>query len=104
MTEKRNGIPLEAWRESLARAIGCEVSDIKTVKELLTCDPIGACEAHGRCWTHSEWQLCGSPLRTKSGDLCENVADGSDGLCWCCREFKTLREQRDNTPEGSSGI
>lgn len=46
----------EAWRESIAAAVGCEVSDIKTVKELLQCNPVGACETHGRCWTHSEWE------------------------------------------------
>lgn len=45
----------EEWRRSIAAAVGCEISDIKTVKELLECNPVGACETHGRCWTHSEW-------------------------------------------------
>ena len=87
---------LEAWRESIAAAVGCEASDIKTVKELLECDPAGACETHGRCWTHSEWQRCGSLLRTVNSAPCENVV-GLDGLCVACREFKALREQHDAT-------
>lgn len=101
-TEKRKDAPLEAWRKAIAGAVGCEASDIKTVKELLECDPTGACETHGRCWTHSEWQRCGSLLRTVSGDPCEDMVDGLDGLCGACREFKALCEQHDETTEGPS--
>jgi hypothetical protein len=63
----------------------------------LECDPAGACETHGRCWTHSEWQRCGSLIRSVSSDPCEGIADGVDGLCSACREFKTLCEQHDAT-------
>jgi hypothetical protein len=71
---------LEARRASIADAVGCEVSNIKTVKELLECEPIGACEKHGRCWTHSEWQRCGSSIP------CGGTANGLDGLCDDCRD------------------
>jgi hypothetical protein len=84
-----------AWRASIAAAVGCEASDIKTVTELLACDPVGACEAHGRCWAHSEWQRCGSLLRSVSSDPCENIVDGLDGLCGACRELKALCAQHD---------
>jgi len=92
---------IEDWRRSIAAAVGCETSDIRTVKELLECDPAGACETHGRCWTHSEWQRCGSLIRSVSGDPCEAVVDGLDGLCSNCREFKALCEQHDR-PGGSN--
>ena len=72
---------LEEWRTAIATAAGCEAFDIKTVGELLECDPVGACETHGRCWTHSEWQRCGSPVQG-----CEGIADGLDGLCGNCRK------------------
>ena len=85
----------EEWRKSIAAAVGCEISDIKTVKELLECDPAGACETHGRCWTHSEWQRCGSLLRSVSSEPCIGIVDGTDGLCCDCREFKALCEQHD---------
>jgi len=90
-----NNDEVEAWRKSIAAAVGCDVSEIKTVKELLECDPVGACETHGRCWTHSEWQKCGSLIRSVSSDPCEDVADGLDGLCRGCREFKVMCEQHD---------
>jgi hypothetical protein len=93
---------LEEWRESIATAIGGEAADIKTVKELLECNPAGACETHGRCWTHSEWQRCGSLIQSVSGDPCAAVVDGLDGLCSGCREFKALCEQHDETIDRSS--
>lgn len=99
MTKNEKG-QLEAWRVSIAAAVGCEVTDIKTVKELLECDPVGACETHGRCWTHSEWQRCGSLIRSVSSDPCEGIVDGLDGLCSACREFKALCELHDETAEG----
>jgi hypothetical protein len=88
---------MKEWRESIAAAVGVETSDIKTVKELLECDPVGACEAHERCWTHSEWQRCGSLIQSVSSDPCAAVVDGLDGLCSGCREFKLLCEQHDET-------
>jgi len=39
------------------------------------CDPVDACETHGRCWTHSEWARCS----------CGEIVDGLDGLCGHCR-------------------
>ncbi len=41
------------------------------------------------------WQPCGSLLRSVSSDPCEALADGTDGLCCYCREFKALCEQHD---------
>lgn len=41
------------------------------------------------------WQQCGSLLRSVSSDPCEALADGTDGLCCHCREFKELCEQHD---------
>jgi hypothetical protein len=72
---------------------------VKTIcgVELLECDPAGACETHGRCWTHSEWQRCSSLIRSVSEDPCEGIVDGTDGLCSACREFKTLCERHDET-------
>ena len=86
---------LEAWRASIAAAIGGEAADIKTVKELLECSPDGACATHGRCWTHSEWQRCGSLIQSVSSDPCEAVVDGLDGLCSGCRDFKAVCGQHD---------
>lgn len=86
---------LEEWRASIANTIGCDTTDIKTVKELLECFPVGACETHGRCWTHSEWQRCGSLIQSVSSDPCQAVVDGLDGLCSGCREFKAMCEQHD---------
>lgn len=86
---------LEAWRASIAASIGGEAADIKTVKELLECSPDGACATHGRCWTHSEWQRCGSLIQSVSSDPCEAVVDGLDGLCSGCRDFKAVCEQHD---------
>lgn len=94
MTREKDPV-LEAWRESIATASGRAVEDIKTVKELLACIPAGARETHGRCWTHSEWQKCGSLIRSVSSEPCEGVADGLDGLCQHCREFKEMCEQHD---------
>jgi hypothetical protein len=91
----KKNFPLEEWRESIANAIGCDVAEIKTVTELLACRPAGACETHRQCWTHSEWQKCGSLIRSVSNDPCEAIVDGTDGLCHDCREFKMLCEQHD---------
>jgi len=85
----------EEWRRAIAAAVGVDASDLKTVKELLECRPVGACETRQRCWTHSEWKRCGSLLRSVSSDPCEAVVDGLDGLCSNCREFKVLCEQHD---------
>lgn len=85
----------EGWREAIATAAGCETADVKTVNELLECDPAGACETHGRCWTHSEWQRCRSTIRSISDDPCTNVADGLDGMCEPCRAFDRMCEQND---------
>ena len=78
---------LEEWRASVAAAIGCKVADIKTVTELLECNPAGACETHGRCWTHSEWivEPCDPP------DACANR-----GRCWTHSEgVDELRSKRE---------
>ena len=37
------------------------------------CEPAGACAAHGRCWTHSEWvdeAACDPPAACASGQRC----------------------------------
>jgi hypothetical protein len=92
---------LEEWRTSIANAIGCEATDIQTVTELLECFPVGACETHGRCWTHSEWQRCGSLIRSVSSDPCQAVVDGLDGLCSACREFKAMCDQHDDAVDAT---
>ena len=40
-------------------AVGLLISLAKErryLKIMDSCDPENACETHGRCWTHSEWE------------------------------------------------
>jgi hypothetical protein len=73
---KEFNVVVEDWRKSIASAVGCETTDIKTVQELLACEPPSACENGENCWTHSEWVRCSN---------CEALADGLHSLCTECR-------------------
>ena len=88
---------LDDTGNELARARATEILRAAGVDlSKRACDPVGACESHGRCWTHSEWEKASD---RRAGNIACNAKHPapacSDPRCWIDHPecWKHLREK-----------